>query len=93
LRIYSNALEGSGVIGYMLRIFSLAKPRSIVEVRESNPNLTERHIDDLYILKVRDYESMNLPPLMDKAHLFDAPSKSFMEDFKKKWEILRDIKM
>ena len=30
---------------------------------------------------------------MDKAHLFDAPSKSFMEDFKKKWEILRDIKM
>ena len=30
---------------------------------------------------------------MDKAHLFDAPSKSFMEDFKKKWETLRDIKM
>ena len=61
--------------------------------RESNPNLTERHIDDLYILNVRDYESMNLPPFMDKAHLFDAPSKSFMEDFKKKWETLRDIKM
>ena len=30
---------------------------------------------------------------MGKAHLFDAPSKSFMEDFKKKWETLRDIKM
>ena len=62
-------------------------------IRKFNPNLTERRIDDLYILNVRDYESMNLPPLMDKAHLFDAPSKSFMEDFKKKWETLRDIKM
>jgi hypothetical protein len=62
-------------------------------IRRFNPNLTERQIDDFYIINVRDYESMNLPPVMDKAQLFDAPSESFMEDFKKKWATLRDIKI
>ena len=86
-------LSKTEIESYYFHHFLQFEYRYKAMMRGSNPNLTERKIDDLYILNVRDYESMNLPPLMDKAHLFDAPSKSFMEDFKKKWETLRNIKM
>jgi hypothetical protein len=73
---------------------------------KSNPNLTERQIDDLYILNVKDYESMNIvhdhdlfpggfggdPQDPQKDGLIPE-SKSVMEYIKNHKDLVRDRKM